>query len=469
MSDLRTIVDNAISTLTLTDMTFAQLITRIGINIVNVKRNVLAWTDGKGIYINEFEFNSLNEKKTLKDENGRNINCTLDKDNIIFVMCHELMHLLTSTFDRGTAKGIMAKACSPEQIVYHDLWNRATDYEINYLLHNNKQDGTCMPLGKKLDICLYEEKYGDMTAEEIFDELKKELKSESQAMPAIPSKQGNSGMNGDGDGQDNNSDGKNNSGENGSGSNKGDITKIDSDALIDHILDQHPEIDEMTKNEVKGMINDVLSSHSQAFSSSALSRGLDMALKPEPFNWRKALTKYFKQFVKNNYTWNKPSRAGVATGLRLPSTGTTPSLRVGVAIDTSGSITDNLLQTLMNHVYTILTQFKHFEVEVFCVSTEVHENTLVKFTPSNKNTIKDYKFNSYGGTTLKTIFPFVEKKFAGNPLDVLLILTDGYDYEVDNSETLTCVCPVVWMIVDNNDFKKPQKMTGEVYEFKVNQ
>lgn len=463
MNDLRTIVDNAISTLTLTDMTFAQLITRIGINIVNVKKNVLAWTDGKGIYINEFEFNSLNEKKTLKTEDGREVSCTIDKDNIIFVMCHELMHLLTNTIERGTAKGVMAKACSQRQIYLHKLWNIATDYEINYMLHNNSYDGRSMPLGKKLDTCLYSEKYGKLTAEEIFDELEKELKSKPQAMPAIPNKQGNSGMNGDGDGQDNDSNGKNNSGESGSG----DVSNTDSDKMIDHLLDEHPEIDEMTKNEIKGMINDILAS-GQSFASSALNRGLEIVLKPEPFNWRKALTKYFRQFVKSNYTWNKPSRAGVATGLRLPSTGTTPSLRVGVAIDTSGSVTDDLLQTLMNHVYTILTQFKHFEVEVFCVSTEVHENTLVKFTPSNKNKIKDYKFDSNGGTVLKTIFPFVETKFANNPLDVLLVLTDGEDYEVDNSETLTCVCPVVWMIVNNNDFHKPVNMRGEVYEFKAN-
>lgn len=441
MNDLRTIVDNAISTLTLTDMTFAQLITRIGINIVNVKKNVLAWTDGKGIYINEFEFNSLNEKKTLKTEDGREVSCTIDKDSIIFAMCHELMHLLTNTIERGTAKGVMAKACSQRQIYLHKLWNIATDYEINYMLHNNSYEGRSMPLGKKLDIWLYSEKYGKLTAEEIFDKLLEE------------NQQQQSNAQGDGEATDSSGD--------------GDVSNTDSDKIIDHLLDEHPEIDEMTKNEIKSMINDILAS-GQSFTSSALNRGLEIALKPEPFNWRKALTKYFRQFVKSNYTWNKPSRAGVATGLRLPSTGTTPSLRVGVAIDTSGSITDNLLQTLMNHVYTILTQFKHFEVEVFCVSTEVHENTLVKFTPSNKNKIKDYKFDSNGGTVLKTIFPFVETKFANNPLDVLLVLTDGEDYEVDNSETLTCVCPVVWMVVNNNNFHKPVNMRGEVYEFKAN-
>ena len=46
-------------------------------------------------------------------------------------------------------------------------------------------------------------------------------------------------------------------------------------------------------------------------------------------------------------------------------------------------------------------------------------------------------------------------------------MTDGCDYDVNGSDSLTCKCPVIWLIMDNNDFKKPIKIPGAVYPFVV--
>lgn len=451
MSVLKDMLDATMIRFIIDFPTYAQLATRVGIH--TVKRPeipALAFTDGTGIYINESEFESLNKLKTMKHpKTGETISTEISKDNLVFVIAHELMHLLMLTYERGHNIGISSHPTTELQKKYNMLWNMATDYEINSLLINNSQADfggsiSHKPIGKYSKMWLYEEKYRDMTAEEIFEKLKSELKYD-------PS--GNGGSDG------------NEGGGNGEPMDGG---FKDAEGNT-HSLDEHREVDEMTKSDFMGKAKEVFANGSGCDkNSTALNRAFNEAFKPIPFNWRKALTKYFKQFVKANYTWNKPSRAGISTGLILPSSGQTPSMRIGVAIDTSGSISEADLQDLMNHVFTLLSQFKSFEINLFCVSTKVHEETLMTLTPTTKKNLVNFKIASNGGTELKTAFPYIEKQFAGKPLDLLLYMTDGEDYDVDGSETLTAPCPVVWLICGNHDFKRPKKIRGEVYKYTRN-
>jgi predicted metal-dependent peptidase len=170
--------------------------------------------------------------------------------------------------------------------------------------------------------------------------------------------------------------------------------------------------------------------------------------------------------MKDNYTWNKPSRAGIANGLILPSTSTTPKLHVAVAVDTSGSIGNPELELLMNHVFTILSQFKHFTVDLWCCSTHVHEDTFTTYTASNKSKLSEFKIQSDGGTDMSKNLEFIDKKYAGNKPDVVMIFTDGFDSLSGDTETRTSY-PIVWLIVDNKAFVKPAHIPGAVYPFET--
>ena len=429
--NLTELIDKALGTLTMTANTYAYLISRIGVTIVNRNEHVIAYTDGKGIYFNQFEFDFLYEKGEIQG-----VDCKLNKENLIFIMCHELMHLLTETFARGKALGI----CSASD---HRLWNEASDYEINWLLHNNRDnEGKSVPLGKMPAIGLYDDKYANMTAEEIYEILKRENQNDKGA--------GNNSEGNDGDGSSYDNDDSNND-------------NVDGNSLSDHCLDKHMPIDEMTANEIKAQVEEVLKqTQLQGYGDTVLNRINSILFKPVKFDWKRALSKYFKNYLKGNYTWNKPARSGVATGLRLPSIDNVQKLRVGVALDTSGSISDHMLQKLMQHIFTILTQVKQYEVYVWCVSTKPHPETLTKYTPSNKNTVKKFVFASDCGTDLRTTFPFIEKEFASKPLDTLIYMTDGYD-SLSGDNDVTVPYPIVWLIIDNDGFKKPARIKGEVY------
>jgi hypothetical protein len=97
-------------------------------------------TDGKNIFVNP-QFCS-----------------TLTDAQIVFIVCHEILHNVLIHFLRGANKG-----------VEHRKWNIATDLEINPML---VEEGLLTREEVKNDIKgLYEDKYLGLPAEEIYDAL----------------------------------------------------------------------------------------------------------------------------------------------------------------------------------------------------------------------------------------------------------------------------------------------------------
>ena len=444
--------------------TLAQAINRIGVEIVNEPEiKATAFTTGKAIYLNECIINEMNEKKT-EVVDGKTYHYDIDENVLTFILCHELMHLLNETIERGNNIGILQDDHSEEGLMKSKLWNMATDFEINSLLHNNKEKGEPREIGRMPDWCCYDEKYINMTAEEIYLDLYQKAQANSSGDKGGKGKwsfsAGGMQYTISGDDSDDNNQGQGQ----GNGNNNND--KKQSNGLS-YGLDVHlPFADELTKSEVKAKLGETLAQGKEAGTGlSAFDRALDVAFKPQPFNWRRALTRYIKSFVKENYTWNRPSRAGIANGLILPSTSTTPRLHVAVAVDTSGSIGDKELKLLLNHVFTILSQFKQFTVDLWCCSTQVHENTFRTYTAANKSKLVDFKIESDGGTDMSQNLIFVDKHYRGKDKpDLLMVFTDGYDSLSGDEETRTNY-PVVWLIVDNKSFVKPKLMPGAVYEF----
>lgn len=419
----------------------SSLIVRLGTKFVDLPENKhAAWTDGTAIYINEAFINHCNENPIFVTEDGTKHNMRIGKRELEFIICHEVMHLIGLTYDRGTHIGIYKDSTNRQNKEKWERWNRATDYEINSLLHNNistdfngRQESK--PIGNMPDWVLYESEYRNLSAEQIYEKLLKE-------------------------------DEKNN--KNGNGSfGISDGTTGNNAKGCGFSIDEHmPILDDATRNEVISKMSEVFGSRDNGIGDSAVDRMLDNAFKPQPFNWRRALTKYIKGWMKDNYTWNKPSRAGIANGLILPSSGIAPKMHIGVAIDTSGSIYDTELHAMMDHLYTILQQFKDFKIDVWCCGSQVYEETLTTFTASNKKSVHDFKFKSDGGNDMRKNFDFVRSHYKGDKLDVLVIMSDFYD-PLDGDEETTSPCNVIYMCLDHKDFVKPSKINGVVYPFTV--
>lgn len=417
-------VDNAILNLVLHFPTYAQFIVRVGYGYKDFGE-AIACTDGRTIFINDRLIAEINADpiKTNSLTNEK-VDCTIGKEEMMFVLCHEAMHLLTATVGRAERLGI------PQKIGMNDvknqfkqmLWNMATDYAINYLLVNNEENWEKRPIGKMLQGALYEDAYAKKTAEEIYHLLLKENEDTIENM-----------------------------------SNNG----------LSYVLDIHlPIDDEQIKSSLSIKIAEVFGSRTNGTSDSSIDRVIKEAMKPLPFNWRNALSKYIRGWIRENYTWNKPSRAGVASGLILPSSGTSPCMHLAIAVDTSGSISNEELQAMFNHVTTILNAFNNFKIDLWCCGSRVYHETFKTYTRQNRNTVKDFKIMSDGGNDMRENFTFIKDHYKGNFPDVFLCLTDGFD-PVDGDNEVTCPCPVVWLIIDHPDFVSPSKLKSVVYPYVV--
>ena len=440
--NVRDIFDNAMINLVIDFPIYANLINRIGVHLVNKQQpHAAAWTDGRAIYINEAVITEFNQNTIQTAPDGKTYHYLITQKEMQFIICHELMHLIGLTFERDRNVGLVPTDLSDEMARKYELWNHATDYEINSLLHNNEStdenfgDRKRNPVGNMPDWVLYESKYIDMQAEEIFKRLVDEEKQNNTGQLKKPEGMGGNSVAG---------------------------------GMIP--LDEHLPIEDTDiRNEVVSKMAEVFGSRTNGLGESGIDRLVDRVYKPQPFNWRKALSKYMRKFVKENYTWNKPSRAGIANKVILPSAGNAPRLNIGVAIDTSGSITEKEIQAMMNHLYTILQQFKSFEIDVWSCGSVVYKDTLLKITNSNKKALMEFQVKSDGGNDMRQNFKFIKEYYKGkNKIDLLIIMSDFYD-PLDGDTETTSPCPVLYMCIDHKDFKKPSKIKGVVYPFEVDE
>lgn len=454
------IVDNAMVNLIVDFPTYAHLITRIGIHLEkNASHQALAWVDSqcKCIHINEKMVQEFNTNPIIEDpETGEQINRYVSQANMQFIICHELLHLIGLTFERQSNVGLYIEdyETNAETRRGFELWNKATDYEINSLLHNNEStderfgDRKRHPIGDMPEWVLYESRFRDMNAEEIYKILKEEDDKERK-------QNGQNTMSGQTDGDGDSDYTKGNEG-------KGGIQ-------LDKHIPVSGKLDEDARNEMLEKMAEVFGSRMNGKSSgeSSIDRALSTAFKPQPFNWKKALAKYMRKFVKENYTWNKPSRAGIANNIILPSQGQGVMLNIGVAIDTSGSITEKEINGMMNHMFTILQQFKNFQIDVWACGSKVYEDTLLKITNSNKRDLLKFVAKSDGGNDMRENFDFIRNHYKGKEkIDLLIIMSDFYD-PLDGDEETTSPCPVIYMCIDHKDFVKPTKINGVVYPFEI--
>ena len=396
----------------------AAISARVGTEFVESDRDSLGWTDGKGIYIN---WKYITEKEEMQD---------MSVDNLLFVICHEVGHLLNLTIDRRGSR-------------HPEFWNYATDYSINSDLINNKDGhGTPKPIGEmyyspklitpenpKGQYGLYDEQYLNMTCEQIYEKLIEDFKKDHNGQTPEQVEQ--------------------------------DMADAVGEWLKQHAkgqkqFDDHATqetMDETDKGRIKAQVQAVqkqMGGREAGKADSFLERAFDFLFQEPPFDWRGFLNNYLKAFLKSDFSWKRPSRRSWGMGNILPGTSTEAHIKLGIAIDTSGSVGDKEVREFLAHIAKIMHSFKSFEVDVWCFSTKVHTDTLKTYHKTDQEKIKDYQLESLGGTDIKSNFEWIKdnkKKY-----DVFICMTDGYDYIDDLRFDY---CPVIWAITGNDNFQNP--------------
>ena len=313
----------------------------------------------------------------------------LNPSERVFLLLHETMHvaylhnLRVSTKDRR-------------------VWNFACDYVINLQI---KDAGFSMP-----KVGLIDEKYRDMSAEEVYDLLIQN--PQSQPSPEA-------GM-----------DDLRNPPENVTEEEKIQITQDMQDAVIRATTQARMEGQE---DSIPGAIQVLL----------------NKLLQPR-MPWQIILSRFINQFTKTDYTWSKRNRR--FDEVYLPAMHNQSLMNIAIGWDMSGSISDEETTVFASEAAGILRNMKPEKLTLVQFDTEVFQvDTLKSMKDIGSLTLK-----GRGGTNLNPLALWTQE----NRPQVTLIFTDGFFA----TPTEKFHGYVIWLIHNNPHFTSP---FGKVIHYTV--
>ena len=379
----------------------------------------------------------------------------LNQDEREFVLGHEFWHIVLMHFLRGEGKE-------------HELFNIATDMEVNQLLEKDSfiaPSDALFPNKSHSRKCLFD--FPDnLSAEEYYELLLKD-QGNNAGKGRPDDKEGNGGA--------------------GRGA-KGSPCKGQFDKHYDKNADYEKELEDI-KNEmsdkygVKGVDPDFNPGqmHSEAEERAAAekvresvvgaaqqverTRGtlpdhvkkiVNELLEPK-LPWKELLAAFVTSSFYNKTNWNTPNRRFAWNGTYLPSHAG-EMMKIAIGIDTSGSCANDCA-AFLTEIVSIAKTFGNYELHIIQCDTEVKDYAVFDENNPLNPEENGIEFKGFGGTTLHPIFDYIQL----NELDVdaAVIFTDGCceDFTEDSQIEI----PVLWALTGTKDKKENLKIGEQIF------
>ena len=321
----------------------------------------------------------------------------LKPKEVEFLVGHEVLHVV---YDHMGRRGTR----DPQ------MWNIADDYAVNADLKRHK-------VGEfiKTVPCLYETKYDGKAAEEIYDDLMKNVQKIS--IDDLLDQMIDDHMDGEGDGD---------SDTDGDGNKKGKRPTMS------------PEERERVRQEVKQAIINAASTAEAGQLPANVERMIRQHTNPV-MPWRELIQTNLTSAIRSDYSWMRPSRRGWHMDAIMPGMNPGEEIDVVVALDMSGSISNSQAQAFLGEIGGMMNSFDGYKVHVFCFDTETYNPK--DFSSENMDLIEEYEPMGGGGTDFDCIFKYLKD----NAIDPkrLIVFTDGYPF---GSWGDADYCDTTWII-----------------------
>lgn len=291
---------------------------------------------------------------------------------------------------------------------WHHLWkqnarkaNMACDYVINLEIHDEgKATGGFVALP---ECGLYDEKYRGMNSQMVFGLL-----------PDDDEQGGGQGGQGDGQG-----------------------------------IDEHGWEDgqSMSAEEVKELAEEIDNAIRQgAILAGKVNGSLNRSftdLMSAKVDWREALREFVSAVAqgKDDSTWRKPNRRWLQHDIYMPSTISESMGRLGVSVDTSGSIRDEDINKVLSEVVSLMNNVNPEMVDLLYWDHHVAGHEVYGLGDGDK-LMASTRPKGGGGTSPSCITDYM-KEHNLKP-ECMVVLTDGY---VGNDWGGDWNCPVLWVII----------------------
>jgi len=348
------------------------------------------------------------------------------------IQAHEVMHLACQHHTRRKGRD-------------HKLWNVAGDYAINWLL---LEAGFELPEGFLVDPA-----YKDKSVDEIYTVLIKQHEEE---------KSGGEGQD-QGKGQEEDADQKQDRGLTEQGDSH-DGSEEDEDEDQESLFGDPGKSGEVrdatapdgrpaSPADITNAEKDWRIALGHALAMGDLPAGLERLLgyvtNPR-LDWKTILRRFIDASARDDYSWMPPNRRYVHMGLHLPSLRSQKLPEIVLAIDTSGSISENELEQFAAEVSAILEDYDTRINVVYCDAKVAGIETYERWDlPLQLNP------KGGGGTDFRPPFQWVEEQ--GRQPACLIYLTDLECNRYPEEP----VYPVLWAKIGNRGMTPP---FGELIE-----
>ena len=262
------------------------------------------------------------------------------------------------------------------------LWQMATDMAINDML---LQNGLDMPYGAQ-----YRKRFSGMYAEEIYAELKDDILREDEDL---------------------------------------EYEADESDDVESQENEKKQEQEEQQKQTQEEIEEEIL--QEQLFAQEAISsleakmqseeapQSIERFFEVECFgkiDWRDELRLALDRFFRDDYAMMPPSKKLLYQGIYLPSN-ISQTFRLVLAVDSSGSVDEVLLNEFMSEVNFLMSLVPNYEIELLVCDDKIH--THKTFYSGEQLSVA---LKGGGGTDFRPIFEFITNNF--DDVKLLLYFTD---------------------------------------------
>jgi len=286
-------------------------------------------------------------------------------DELFFILTNCVMHHILS----HSARKLDRKG---------PLWQLATDYAINNMLKKNKF--------KIPDGANYNRDFRNMYSEEIYEILKEQMQVTSEKSSY-------------------------------------DDVELLSNFIKDNAGDGSifKKVENITKDKIQDEWDYAASLAKEVAQKKSLTPlGLERfakKVKTNDIDWKFELYNAINKHMRNNYAFMPPNKRHLYRGVALPSL-SSDTLSLIVAIDTSGSIREDVLSAFIAEFKFIMQNFPSVAIELLIADAKVHAH----HTFMGGDDI-DFVLKGGGGTDYRPVFDYVEQNLPMSSM--LLYFTDG--------------------------------------------
>ncbi len=322
----------------------------------------------------------------------------LTDPHLMGVLAHEVMHVAYGHCWRRSFR-------EPKQ------WNVATDYAINSII---LEAGLTLPEGALISVALHG------AAEDIYATLEQEP-DESDTSPADTKDPADEGTDDEG------GDSKDASNNNVEANDPGRCCAVE-DIPAD-------EVDEQQAEWNIAIAQAEMAASGQGELPAGLARMVKEILDPS-VPWHILLRDLVERSARNDYNWTRPSRRHIGRGIILPSLISEEIPDIVVAVDTSGSISQAVLDVFAAEASAILGAYNTTIHVVYCDREVQHTQ---EFTRADMPL--ELEPHGGGGTAFQPVFDWVGEQYMTPAC--LIYLTDG----LGKFPTEEPDYPVLWALV----------------------